>query len=77
MQFHFRAALGGSVCAPYCKNMPFLPFKVQLENAEDIMDSKKDLICPELCGIQLGKWPHRNSNNTYIHMYLSRLKNMK
>ncbi|XP_023301141.2 uncharacterized protein LOC111683313 [Lucilia cuprina] len=48
------AALGGAVCAPYCKNLPFLPFKVQLENAEEIMDTKKDLICPELCGLQLG-----------------------
>ncbi|KAM7355197.1 uncharacterized protein ACRADG_001355 [Cochliomyia hominivorax] len=48
------AAMGGAVCAPYCKNLPLLPYKVQLDNADDIMDSKKDLICPELCGLQLG-----------------------
>lgn len=52
---YFRAALGGAVCAPYCKNLPFLPYQVQLENAEDLLEARKNYICPEICALQLGK----------------------
>ncbi|XP_011290780.1 uncharacterized protein LOC101888001 [Musca domestica] len=49
------AALGGTACSPYCKNKPVLPTKVQIENANTLlMDSKKQFMCPRLCGLQLG-----------------------
>ncbi|XP_073843151.1 uncharacterized protein [Musca autumnalis] len=64
------AALGGAVCSPYCKNIPVLPTKVQIENANTLMDSSKQFICPQLCGLQLGdsvctctKWTSEHVNS--------------